>query len=78
MLIAVSAGPAPPRPGDPPRTAKKHRRKGKKHRRVPAEESRSDDLCDLLTPEEAPPPSLPQSPPPHTPPLPPLPPSQPW
>ncbi|XP_030588827.1 SRSF protein kinase 3 [Archocentrus centrarchus] len=42
MLIAVGAG-----TGNPAATGKKHRRRGKKHRRVRAEENRPDDLCNL-------------------------------
>uniref|UniRef100_A0A3B4GU90 non-specific serine/threonine protein kinase n=1 Tax=Pundamilia nyererei TaxID=303518 RepID=A0A3B4GU90_9CICH len=44
MLIAVGAG-----SGNPAGTGKKHRRRGKKHRRIRAEENRSDDLCNLQT-----------------------------
>ncbi|XP_057686145.1 SRSF protein kinase 3-like [Corythoichthys intestinalis] len=48
MLIAASAGMASesPAPG-----TKKHRRRGKKHRRIRTEETRSDDLCDKPIPQ---------------------------
>ncbi|XP_019743322.1 SRSF protein kinase 3-like isoform X2 [Hippocampus comes] len=46
MLIA-SAGATRTSPAS---GTKKHRRRGKKHRRVRTEESRSDDLCDRLQP----------------------------
>ncbi|KAL3059415.1 hypothetical protein OYC64_014097 [Pagothenia borchgrevinki] len=42
MLIAVSAG-----SGHAAASGKKHRRRGKKHRRTRAGEPRPDDLCDL-------------------------------
>ncbi|XP_070824424.1 SRSF protein kinase 3 [Chaetodon trifascialis] len=42
MLIAVGAG-----SGNATTPTKKHRRRGKKHRRVRADENRPDDLCDL-------------------------------
>ncbi|XP_068454723.1 SRSF protein kinase 3 [Clinocottus analis] len=41
MLIAVAGG-----AGDAAATAKRHRRRGKKHRRARADENRPDDLCD--------------------------------
>ncbi|XP_037628601.1 SRSF protein kinase 3 isoform X1 [Sebastes umbrosus] len=42
MLIAVAAGTS-----NAAATGKKHRRRGKKHRRVRTDENRPDDLCDL-------------------------------
>uniref|UniRef100_UPI0037E88E6B SRSF protein kinase 3 n=1 Tax=Semicossyphus pulcher TaxID=241346 RepID=UPI0037E88E6B len=42
MLIAVGTG-----SGNAAATAKKHRRRGKKHRRVRTDENRPDDLCEL-------------------------------
>ncbi|TMS01287.1 SRSF protein kinase 3 [Larimichthys crocea] len=55
MLIAVGAG-----SGNSASTGKKHRRRGKKHRRVRTDESRPDDLCDLqtLNVDSSPPPAL--------------------
>ncbi|XP_005931169.1 SRSF protein kinase 3 isoform X1 [Haplochromis burtoni] len=44
LIAAVGAG-----SGNPAGTGKKHRRRGKKHRRIRAEENRSDDLCNLQT-----------------------------
>ncbi|KAK2850947.1 hypothetical protein Q5P01_007223 [Channa striata] len=48
MLIAVGAG-----TGNSAASGKKHRRRGKKHRRVRTDEIRADDLCNLqcLNPE---------------------------
>ncbi|XP_041802147.1 SRSF protein kinase 3 [Chelmon rostratus] len=42
MLIAVGAG-----SGNVATAGKKHRRRGKKHRRVRTDENRPDDICDL-------------------------------
>uniref|UniRef100_A0A4W6EMB7 non-specific serine/threonine protein kinase n=1 Tax=Lates calcarifer TaxID=8187 RepID=A0A4W6EMB7_LATCA len=58
MLIAVSAG-----TGSSAGTGKKHRRRGKKHRRVRPDENRPDDLPDLqsLNPDSSLPPSTPQT-----------------
>eukprot|EP00064_Thunnus_orientalis_P017902 superscaffoldBa00003941_g17988 len=58
MLIAVGAG-----TGNPASTGKKHRRRGKKNRRVRKEEGGSDDLCDLqsLNPDSSLPPTPSQS-----------------
>ncbi|XP_059189567.1 SRSF protein kinase 3 [Centropristis striata] len=42
MLIAVATG-----TGNTTTAAKKHRRRGKKHRRVRTDENRPDDVCDL-------------------------------
>ncbi|XP_076597322.1 SRSF protein kinase 3 [Chaetodon auriga] len=42
MLIAVGAG-----TGNAATPGKKHRRRGKKHRRVRTDENRPDDICDL-------------------------------
>ncbi|XP_051914672.1 probable myosin light chain kinase DDB_G0279831 isoform X1 [Hippocampus zosterae] len=47
MLIAASAGATRTSPAS---GTKKHRRRGKKHRRVRTEETGSDDLCDRLQP----------------------------
>ncbi|XP_034027710.1 proline-rich protein 36 isoform X1 [Thalassophryne amazonica] len=59
MLIVVRPG-----SGDAAAPRKKHRRRGKKHRRVQAEENRFDDLCDLqtLNAESNLPATLPQNP----------------
>ncbi|XP_060914367.1 SRSF protein kinase 3 isoform X2 [Labrus mixtus] len=56
MLIAVGAG-----SGNAATTGKKHRRRGKKNRRVRTDENRPDDLCDLqnLNNNRSPPPILP-------------------
>ncbi|XP_040008920.1 SRSF protein kinase 3 isoform X2 [Xiphias gladius] len=64
MLIAVSAG-----TGNSAATGKKHRRRGKKHRRVRTAENRPNDLCDLqnLNPDSSLPPTLPQTCPQNTP-----------
>ncbi|XP_070695438.1 SRSF protein kinase 3 [Pempheris klunzingeri] len=55
MLIAVGAG-----TGTVAASGKKHRRRGKKHRRVRPEGSRPNDLCDLqsLNANSSPPPTL--------------------
>ncbi|XP_029994101.1 SRSF protein kinase 3-like isoform X1 [Sphaeramia orbicularis] len=42
LIAAVGAG-----PGNPAGPNKKNRRRGKKHRRVKAEENRSEDICEL-------------------------------
>ncbi|KAM8862252.1 SRSF protein kinase 3 isoform 2-T2 [Spinachia spinachia] len=48
--------------GDAATTGKKHRRRGKKHRRVRTEENRPDDLCDIFTtPQQSCPESTPQN-----------------
>ncbi|KAG7220405.1 hypothetical protein INR49_018243 [Caranx melampygus] len=64
MLIAVSSG-----TGNAAATGKKHRRRGKKHRRVRTEESRPDDLSDLqnLNPDSSLPPTPMQTCPQNTP-----------
>ncbi|KAM6982176.1 uncharacterized protein LKV04_012836 isoform 2-T2 [Tautogolabrus adspersus] len=56
MLIAVGAG-----SGNAATPGKKHRRRGKKNRRVRTDENRPDDLCDLqnLNNNRSPPPILP-------------------
>ncbi|KAM9856060.1 SRSF protein kinase 3 [Aulostomus maculatus] len=53
---AVGAG-----TGNPASSGKKHRRRGKKHRRVRTEEGRSNDLCDLLNTDSSLLPTLPQT-----------------
>ncbi|XP_040902452.1 SRSF protein kinase 3-like isoform X2 [Toxotes jaculatrix] len=65
MLIAVGAGTR-----NSASTGKKHRRRGKKHRRVRTDENRPDDLCDLqgLNPDSSPPPTQLQTRPQNTPP----------
>lgn len=59
MLIAVGAG-----SGNAAAASKKHRRRGKKHRRVRTDENRPDDPCDL---QSSPPPASIQSSPQITP-----------
>ncbi|KAK2898206.1 SRSF protein kinase 3 isoform X2 [Channa argus] len=58
MLIAVGAG-----TGNSATTGKKHRRRGKKHRKVRTDEIRPDDLCNLqcLNPDSSLPPTPLQS-----------------
>ncbi|XP_042264694.1 SRSF protein kinase 3 isoform X1 [Thunnus albacares] len=63
LIAAVGAG-----TGNPASTGKKHRRRGKKNRRVRKEEGGSDDLCDLqsLNPDSSLPPTPSQSYPQNT------------
>ncbi|XP_026223608.1 SRSF protein kinase 3 isoform X2 [Anabas testudineus] len=65
MLIAVSAG-----TGNTASTGKKHRRRGKKNRRVRSDKNRPDDLCDpdssLLSASLQSCPQITQLPPQHT------------
>ncbi|XP_030280010.1 SRSF protein kinase 3 [Sparus aurata] len=66
LIAAVGAG-----SGNTASTSKKHRRRGKKHRRVRPEENRPDDPCDLQSlnannsahhPARLPPPNSPETP----------------